>query len=90
MKKYILLLCFFCFSLIQAQEDIMDELDQEAVVDSAVVSTFFGLKIVNLESTKTASKGDFYFNISHRFGSIKDGIDELFGLDQSTIRFSFY
>ena len=90
MKKYILLLCFICSSLVQAQEDIMDELDQEAIVDSAVVSAFFGLKIVNLESTKTASKGDFYFNISHRFGSIKDGIDELFGLDQSTIRFSFF
>ncbi len=90
MKKYIFILCFLCSSLVQAQEDIMDELDQEAILDSAVVSAFFGLKIVNLESTNTASKGDLYFNISHRFGSIKDGIDELFGLDQSTIRFSFF
>lgn len=90
MKNNILLLCLFCSMLVQAQEDLIDELDQEVVVDSSVVSAFFGLKIVNLESTKTASKGDFYFDIAHRFGSIKDGIDELFGLDQSTIRFSFF
>lgn len=90
MKKYVFLLFLLFSFLTHSQEDLMDELDQEVVVDSSIVAAFFGLKIVNLESTKTASKGDFYFNISHRFGSIKDGIDELFGLDQSTIRFSFF
>jgi len=90
MKTIIIILFFLCSSFTFAQEDLINELDQEAVVDSIVISAFFGLKIVNLESTKTASKGDFYFNISHRFGSVKGGIDELFGLDQSNIRFSFF
>jgi hypothetical protein len=42
-----------------------------------------------MESTKLAAKKDFYFMISHRFGSIKSGIKDLFGLDNSNIRFSF-
>ncbi len=90
MKKIIILIFVFLTSIVTSQEDLMDELDKNSVIDSTVISSFFGLKIVNLESTKTASKGDFYFNISHRFGSVKDGISELFGLDQSNIRFSFF
>ena len=88
MKKIILLMFFISFSS-YAQNDLLEELDNEVKVDSSITSTFKGLKIVNIESTKLASKGDLYFVISHRFGSIKGGIKELFGIDQSTIRFSF-
>ena len=73
-----------------AQDDLLNELDGELENDEMSVSSVFkGLKIVNLESTKLAAKGDFYFVIAHRFGSVKGGFKDLFGLDDSNIRFSF-
>lgn len=83
-----LLLVFVQFSY--AQDDLLDELDDTVVVDKTVSATFEGLKIINIESTKTAGKGDFYFLIAHRFGTIKNGLDDLFGLDAATIKFSFF
>ena len=89
MKNTMLILMLIIFPFItNAQEDLLVELENEVVLDSTITSTFKGLKIVNLESTKLAAKRDFYFVIAHRFGSIKDGIDEFFGLDTSSIRFS--
>jgi hypothetical protein len=89
MKKFVwpILLLFFINSF--AQENLLEELADEVQLDSSATSAFKGLKIVNLESTKLAAKRDLYFVIAHRFGSIKSGLDDLFGLDNSTIRFSF-
>ncbi len=88
MNKIVLTILVFV-SFVSYSQDLLDELDKQVKVDSSVTSAFKGLKIINLESTKLAAKKDFYFVIAHRFGSIKGGADELFGLDQSTIRFSF-
>lgn len=89
MKKSLLfVICLACFFAGYTQEDLLDELEDEVVIDSTVTSAFKGLKIVDIESTKLAAKKDFYFVIAHRFGSIKGGIDEFFGLDTSSIRFS--
>lgn len=88
MKK-IYFIVLFVSVMGYSQNDLLSELDQQVEADSVVISAFKGLKIINLESTKLASKGDFYFIIAHRFGSVKGGSKELFGLDESTIRFSF-
>ena len=87
-------LFFIAFALFMsitthAQDDLLNELDSDVKLDTEVTSVFKGLKIINMESTKLAAKKDFYFMISHRFGSIKSGIKDLFGLDNSNIRFSF-
>ncbi|MFP2996511.1 DUF5777 family beta-barrel protein [Spongiivirga sp. MCCC 1A20706] len=55
----------------------------------SVVSAFKGLKIVNFESTKMVAKKDFYFVVAHRFGSVKTGIKDFFGLDNANTRLSF-
>jgi len=89
MNKLLLIIALFISFIGYTQNDLLDELNTDVKIDSSVTSAFKGLKIVNLESTKLASKGDFYFIIAHRFGSVKGGVKELFGLDQSTIRFSF-
>jgi len=89
MNKLLLIISLFISFIGYTQNDLLDELNTDVKIDSSVTSAFKGLKIVNLESTKLASKGDFYFIIAHRFGSVKGGVKELFGLDQSTIRFSF-
>ena len=90
MKKLalLLLMLFINISLV-AQDDLLDELNDDVVVDNKTTSVFKGLKIINMESTKLAADGDFYFVISHRFGSVKSGIKDLFGLDNSNIRLSF-
>lgn len=84
-----MVLVLFINTTINAQDDLLNELDSDVNISNEVSSVFKGLKIINMESTKLAAKKDFYFVISHRFGSVKSGIDDLFGLDNSNIRFSF-
>ena len=44
------------------------------------------MKIGNLQSTKVADKGDMYMYVSHRFGTLKDGTDTFFGLDNANTK----
>ena len=85
---FLLLLLFLPLHLI-AQDDLLGDLESEVVEDKTVVSAFKGLKIVNLESTKLASKGDFFFVVAHRFGSVKYGFDDFFGLDNAVTQLKF-
>ena len=88
MKKIALLLLlvpFFVFS----QDDLLNELDNNSEVDNRVTSVFKALKVVNFESTKLVNKKDLYLIIAHRFGSVKNGIDDFFGLDQALTQIKF-
>ena len=92
MKKLFLTIILSSISLIsiQAQEDLLDILDKELPeADNTVTSIFKGTRILNGHSVVNRKKKELEFIISHRFGSINLGLDELFGLDQSNIRFSF-
>ncbi len=73
-----------CFS----QDELLDEIDKQDSTRFADAA-FKGLKIVNFESTKLVNKREFYFIIAHRFGSIKNGIDDFFGLDFANTRLQF-
>lgn len=84
MKKLVLLLLLYpCFII--AQDDLLSEIDTEVVPDFESAA-FKGLKIVNFESTKMISKDELYFVVSHRFGSVKTGFKDFFGLDQAVTR----
>tara|TARA_R100000789_G_C2950446_1_gene134846 strand:- start:252 stop:605 length:354 start_codon:yes stop_codon:yes gene_type:complete len=93
MNKFLFALVFllsptFCFS----QDDLFDILDKEMINgDSAniVTSTFKGTRILNGHSVENRKDGELEFIISHRFGRINSGFYDLFGLDNSNIRFSF-
>jgi len=82
---FFLLFPFIIFS----QDDLLGELNEEITEDRKIISVFKSLKVVNFETTKLANKKDFYLVISHRFGSVKNGIDDLFGLDQAVTQFKF-
>lgn len=88
MKKLNILIFLLPF-LTLAQEDLLDEIDTDSVVIGYEKAAFKGLKIVNFESTKMISKKQLYFVVSHRFGSIKTGIEDFFGLDQAVTRLNF-
>jgi len=87
MKKIIITL-FLIPLLSFAQDDLLNEIDTISV-DKRVNSSFKSLKIINLESTKLASKGDLYFVVSHRFDYLKNGFDDFFGLDNANTRLQF-
>ncbi|MHC0444650.1 DUF5777 family beta-barrel protein [Flavobacterium phragmitis] len=87
MKNFILLL--FLFPLLTfSQTDLLNGVETPSVKEK-VTSAFKALKIVNLESTKLAAKGDLYFVVAHRFGSIKDGFEGFYGLDNANTQIKF-
>ncbi len=90
MKK--LLLFFLCIGLninlfSQELEDILDQETPNTTTD--VFGIFKGTRIMNGQSVETRKKGVLEFLISHRFGRINSGFNDLFGLDDSNIRFGF-
>ena len=87
---FLLLFILICstISYAQEEEDLLKGLDSIDTKQN-VESTFKGLKIVNLESTKIASKGDLYFIVAHRFSSIKNGIESFYGLDNAITQIKF-
>lgn len=84
---YLLLLLPLTFAV--AQDDLLAELDASAIDSSYAFATFKGLKIVNFESTKLTAKKEFTFIVAHRFGSIENGFDTFFGLDDAVTRLNF-
>lgn len=87
MKKLFLALSF-CPLFVFSQNDLLSEIDT-VKVDTKVESAFKSLKIVNIESTKLAAKGDFYFIVAHRFDYLKNGFDDFFGLDNANTQLKF-
>ena len=80
--KRLSILFLLLSKLAVAQNDLLDELDADLDMGPLYVeSAFKGLKIINLESTKMVDKGEMYFIVAHRFGSIRNGFDDFFGLD---------
>ncbi|WP_313791429.1 DUF5777 family beta-barrel protein [Lacinutrix neustonica] len=88
MKYLIILLLSFPLSLF-SQDDLLDEIDQASPEDNYATATFKGLKIVNFESTKLTAKKEFTFVVAHRFGSLENGLDTFFGLDDAVTRLNF-
>jgi hypothetical protein len=85
MRKYFFLAVLVFSVFTYGQDDLLNELDTVSVVDNNS-SSFKSLKIVNLESTKLAAKGDLYFIVSHRFDYVKNGFKDFFGLDNANTR----
>ena len=88
--RTLLLLCLFTLitTTIFAQEDdllsLIDDEEEEKV--EYVTASFKTNRIINLSSLENTPAGVFDFKIGHRFGFINQGIYELFGLDNATIR----
>ena len=89
MKNTFLLIAFLCSFFINAQDDLFDEIDTDSTGVQYASAAFKGLKIVNFESTKLVAKKELTFIVSHRFGSIENGFDSFFGLDDAVTRLNF-
>lgn len=76
-----------CFAFCQTIDEIM--LKESLEAPSEVIATFNGTRLLNGHSIETRKKGILEFQIQHRFGKVNSGFDELFGFDDSNIRFGF-
>jgi hypothetical protein len=73
----------------RAQSDSTLTLDDDSEDVKTLVTAFNSSYVVNGHSTNTLSPGRLNFFISHRFGTFDQGPFNLFGLDDSSIRFGF-
>jgi hypothetical protein len=91
MQRYILSIIFYVLSMstYYSQSDSTDLLSilgaDETTIDYTTAS-FKTNRVINLHSLENTAGGVFDFKISHRFGFVSGGINELFGLDQASIR----
>ena len=88
MKKYALALILSAMTLLSfAQDDLMKELEESRSKDTDYAfQTFKGTRLVNGHTIETKPKNTREFIFSHRFGPLKGGIYEMFGLDQASVR----
>lgn len=84
-----LLIFIIISSIVFSQEDLLGELDGITEKQLFQNPAFKSMKIGNLESTKIAHKGDLYLNVSHRFGTIADGVETFWGLDNALTKIQF-
>ena len=88
-KKSILIsvLSLTAFVSIAQEDDLLKELDNLNQNETRFeLPAFKALQIGNLQSTKVVDKGDLYMVVAHRFGTIKNGIEDFFGLDQANTK----
>ncbi|MFT4668708.1 MAG: hypothetical protein ACI840_000408 [Ulvibacter sp.] len=88
MNKIALIFLLFPI-LLFSQDDLLNDLESDVVLDNTAIAIFKGLKVVNFESTKLASKKDLFLVVAHRFGSVKYGFDDFFGLDNAVTQIKF-
>ena len=84
MKKSVILIWFLTMATLGNSQTLLNELDSPSL--QSTPPAFKAMKIVNLQSTKTASQGDWYMYVSHRFGSIQGGFDTFYGLDKASTK----
>lgn len=89
MKKNLTTLFLFLSIILYSQEDLLSEIDTENETPVYASAVFKGLKVINFESTKLVAKGGFNFIVSHRFGTVKNGFKNLFGLDEAVTHLNF-
>ena len=86
MKRFLLIACLLGGYFAQAQDDLLNELDSTQVVDTYASAAFKGLQVVTLQTTKMPAAKEWYVVVSHRFGSVENGFDTFFGLDNATTK----
>lgn len=90
MKTFFTILLVYIVVSINAQS-LLDELNNEINAEPDTIytmGTFKATRLINGQSVETAGKNGLNFVISHRFGNVKTGAFDFFGLDvEGHIRF---
>jgi len=71
------------------EESLLNGIEPNAPKKEYVTSAFKSSRVINGHSMELIGKGVLDVRILHRFGRINDGVSELFGLDQASMRLGF-
>lgn len=90
MKRFFtfLLALLLCNQWLAAQDDLLSMLGEEKTTDY-VTASFKTNRIINGHSIENTAAGVLDFKISHRFGPIRQGLYDMFGLDGASVRIGF-
>lgn len=72
--------------LLRAQDDLLALLGDEIAGPEYITAAFKTNRVINLHSLENTPANVMDLKISHRFGTLNQGIYELFGLDNASIR----
>ena len=100
MNRFLQLIIFIAFFLFAgfvkatAQDDHSDSLlnmlnENQQSKPSYTLATFKSTHIIDGQSVETLGKGVLDFRISHRFGTLDQGVNNFFGLDNAVTKLSF-
>ena len=88
MKK-IITAVILCTSFVQAQaqeSSMLDTLTGNSRQTQKISGAFKSTRVINAHSVEMLGKGNLDIRILHRFGLVNQGIKQLFGLDQASMR----
>ncbi|MDE3253337.1 MAG: hypothetical protein KGO92_11055, partial [Bacteroidota bacterium] len=93
-KRYVYLFCFAAMLLsrleIQAQDvDLLQLAGEDKPKKEIVTHAFKSPRVINAHSMEFLAPGTMDFRILHRFGQFDQGISNLYGLDQASMRIGF-
>jgi hypothetical protein len=71
------------------EESLLNGIEPNGPKKEYVTSAFKSSRVINGHSMELIWKGVLDVRILHRFGRINDGVSELFGLDQASMRLGF-
>src|SRR6478609_9509493 len=91
MNKSITLLSAIVFTSIKVfvQDDLLKLVDTAKPAKEYITRAFKSSRVINGHSIEMIPKGNMDFRILHRFGLVNTGANNLWGLDQATMRFGF-
>ncbi|MCB0651803.1 MAG: hypothetical protein KDC85_11050 [Saprospiraceae bacterium] len=68
------------------EDDLLSLLGEEQPTIDFITASFKTNRVINLHSLENTARGVLDVKISHRFGFVSGGIQELYGLDASMVR----
>src|SRR4051812_9467011 len=86
----VMLLALLTGKVTQAQDpDLLKLVDSGKSTKQYVTAAFKSSRVINGHSMEFLGKGVLDVRILHRFGIVKNGVKELFGLDEASMRLGF-
>lgn len=92
MRYYLILLlalCLFTSKIIAQETDLLKLVGEDKPQKEYVKYAFKSPRVINGHSMEFLAPGTLDFRILHRFGLVSQGFDNLFGLDQASMRMGF-
>lgn len=89
--RFILAQLFCCLVFAGTAQDstMLDQVKDSAIQSEKVYGIFKSTRVINAHSVDMLRKGNLDFRILHRFGFVNEGIKDMFGLDEASMRMSF-